>query len=132
MLLALFVLLLALITLGVPILLVMGVIGLAGILATPSLVPALFPQKMFAMLDNFSLLALPYFILAGELISAGGISKRLVEFAQTVVGHWRGGLGPASAGSSMGVAGGSGSWGAPPSASGPGPPPADGDNRVKA
>src|SRR5437867_2983456 len=85
------------------------VIGLAGILATPSLVPALFPQKMFAMLDNFSLLALPYFILAGELISAGGISKRLVEFGETVVGHWRGGLGHASVVSSMVFAGVSGS-----------------------
>ncbi len=109
MLVALFALLLALITLGVPILLVMGVVGLAGILATPALVPALFPQKMFAMLDNFSLLALPYFILAGELISAGGISKRLVEFAETVVGHWRGGLGHASVVSSMVFAGVSGS-----------------------
>lgn len=109
MLIGLFVLLLLLITLGVPILLVMGIVGLAGILATPSLVPALFPQKMFAMLDNFSLLALPYFILAGELISAGGISKRLVEFAQTVVGHWRGGLGHASVVASMVFAGVSGS-----------------------
>ncbi len=109
MLIGLFVLLLALITLGVPILLVMGIVGLAGILETPSLVPALFPQKMFAMLDNFSLLALPYFILAGELISAGGISRRLVEFAQTVVGHWRGGLGHASVVASMVFAGVSGS-----------------------
>ncbi len=105
----LFVFLLLLITLGVPVLLVMGIVGLAGILATPSLVPALFPQKMFAMLDNFSLLALPYFILAGELISAGGISKKLVEFAETVVGHWRGGLGQASVVSSMVFAGVSGS-----------------------
>jgi tripartite ATP-independent transporter DctM subunit len=109
MLIGLFVLLLVLITLGMPILLVMGIVGLAGIFLTPGLVPALFPQKMFAMLDNFSLLALPYFILAGELISAGGISKRLVEFAQTVVGHWRGGLGHASVVSSMVFAGVSGS-----------------------
>ena len=109
MLLALSVLLLVLISVGVPILLVMGIVGLAGIVATPSLVPAMFPQKMFAMLDNFSLLALPYFILAGELISAGGISQRLVVFAETVVGHWRGGLGHASVVSSMVFAGVSGS-----------------------
>jgi tripartite ATP-independent transporter DctM subunit len=109
MLVVLFALLLALISLGVPILLVMGIVGLVGIVSTPNLVPALFPQKMFAMLDNFSLLALPYFILAGELISAGGISKRLVEFAETVVGHWRGGLGHASVVSSMVFAGVSGS-----------------------
>lgn len=109
MLVILFVLLLILITLGVPILLVMGIVGLAGILTNPDLVPALFPQKMFAMLDNFSLLALPYFILAGELVSAGGISKKLVEFAEAVVGHWRGGLGHASVVSSMVFAGVSGS-----------------------
>jgi tripartite ATP-independent transporter DctM subunit len=105
----LFALLLGLITIGIPILLVMGVVGLAGILGTPGLVPALFPQKMFAMLDNFSLLALPYFILAGELIARGGISKRLVEFAEAAVGHWRGGLGHASVVSSMVFAGVSGS-----------------------
>lgn len=109
MLFALFGLLLALIFLGVPILLVMGIVGLVGVVATPGLVPALFPQKMFAMLDNFSLLALPYFILAGELISAGGISTRLVSFAQAVVGHWRAGLGHASVVSSMVFAGVSGS-----------------------
>ena len=109
MLIALFAFLLGLITLGVPILLVMGIVGLAGMLMTPNLVPALFPQKMFAMLDNFSLLALPYFILAGELISRGGIARRLVEFAETVVGHWRGGLGHASVVSSMVFAGVSGS-----------------------
>ena len=106
---SLFVFLLMLIGIGVPILLVMGIVGLAGIYATPGLVPALFPQKMFAMLDNFSLLALPYFILAGELIARGGISKRLVEFSETVVGHWRGGLGHASVVSSMVFAGVSGS-----------------------
>lgn len=64
---------------------------------------------MFAMLDNFSLLALPYFILAGELISRGGISKRLVECRGVAVGHWRGGLGHASVVSSMIFAGVSGS-----------------------
>lgn len=105
----LFVFLLLLILAGVPILLVMGIVGLAGILATDGLAPALFPQKMFAMLDNFSLLALPYFILAGELIARGGISKRLVQFAEAVVGHWRGGLGHASVVSSMVFAGVSGS-----------------------
>src|SRR5439155_20471569 len=77
MLVGLFVVLLVLITLGVPILLVMGMVRLTGMLLTPNIAPAFFPQKMFAMLDNFSLLALPYFILAGELIARRGISKKL-------------------------------------------------------
>ena len=54
MLILLFAVLVGLIVLGVPVLLVIGIIGLAGILATPDLMPALLPQKMFAMLDNLS------------------------------------------------------------------------------
>ena len=61
------------------------------------------------MLDNFSLLALPYFILAGELISARWHLVASGDFAETVVGHWRGGLGHASVVSSMVFAGVSGS-----------------------
>ena len=40
----------------------------------------LFAQKMFAQLDSFTLLALPYFILAGAMMSAGGMSQQLVDF----------------------------------------------------
>lgn len=43
--------------------------------------------------DNFPLMAIPFFILAGELMNAGGISKRIIAFAMALVGHIRGGLG---------------------------------------
>ncbi|WP_419954736.1 TRAP transporter large permease subunit [Neobacillus niacini] len=43
--------------------------------------------------DNFPLMAIPFFILAGELMNAGGISKRIISFAMAYVGHIRGGLG---------------------------------------
>jgi tripartite ATP-independent transporter DctM subunit len=92
----LFLALLLLILLGAPVLCAIGLAALLGIALIPDIGPAIFPQKMFAMLDSFSLLALPYFILAGELMSAGGMSKKLVAFAETVVGHLRGGLGHAS------------------------------------
>ncbi|MBA7710207.1 hypothetical protein ES703_119143 [subsurface metagenome] len=82
--------------LGAPVLLAIGVVALLGILITPDLVPAMFPQKMFTMLDSFSLLAMPYFILAGELMARGGLSRKMVQFGETVVGHLRGGLGHAS------------------------------------
>ncbi|MEJ7668996.1 MAG: TRAP transporter large permease [Casimicrobiaceae bacterium] len=101
--------LIVLIVLGFPVLLAIGITALGGIIFSGDLTPALFPQKMFAMLDSFSLLALPYFILAGELMARGGLSKKLVEFAETVVGHLRGGLGHASVVSSMIFAGVSGS-----------------------
>ena len=96
MLIGLFIALLLLIFSGAPVLIAIGIAALIGIIITPDLVVALFPQKMFAMIDSFSLLALPYFILAGELMSRGGLSKKLVEFSETVVGHMRGGLGHAS------------------------------------
>ncbi|MDR7124537.1 TRAP transporter large permease subunit [Pseudotabrizicola sp. 4114] len=50
-------------------------------------------QNMLIGADTFTLLAIPFFILAGELMNAGGLSKRIIEFAITCVGHIRGGLG---------------------------------------
>ncbi|MCJ8140043.1 TRAP transporter large permease [Falsirhodobacter halotolerans] len=50
-------------------------------------------QNMLIGADTFTLLAIPFFILAGELMNAGGLSKRIIEFAITCVGHVRGGLG---------------------------------------
>lgn len=50
-------------------------------------------QTMFSTVDNFPLLAVPFFILSGELMSSGGIAVRLIDFAKTLVGHKTGGLG---------------------------------------
>lgn len=50
-------------------------------------------QQMYAGADSFSLTAIPFFVLVGELMSAGGISRRLVHFADTLVGHFKGGMG---------------------------------------
>jgi len=108
MLAGLFVILLLFIFLGTPVLLAIGLVGLSGMMLN-QINPAFFPQKMFAMLDSFSLLAMPYFILAGELMSRGGLSKRLVVFAETMVGHLRGGLGHASVLSNIAFANVSGS-----------------------
>jgi tripartite ATP-independent transporter DctM subunit len=50
-------------------------------------------QNMIAGADTFTLLAIPFFLLAGEVMNAGGLSRRIVEFAISCVGHIRGGLG---------------------------------------
>ena len=92
----LFIALLLLILIGIPVYLVIGIICVAGFFLVPDLTLSLFPQKIFATTDSFSLLALPYFILAGELMAKGGMSRKLVAFAETLVGHLRGGLGHAS------------------------------------
>ena len=49
-------------------------------------------QKMFSGMDNFGLLAIPLFMLAGELMNFGGITSRLISFAKVLIGHFRGGL----------------------------------------
>src|SRR3954469_1051013 len=88
---------LVLMLLGVPI---VFSIGLAAVLATfvigdaaPLLVV---PSSMFNGMDSFPLMAIPFFILAGELMNRGGIAERLVSFANSLVGHIRGGLGHAT------------------------------------
>lgn len=50
-------------------------------------------QNLINGANNFSLMAIPFFVLAGELMNAGGISKRIVDFSMALVGHIRGGLG---------------------------------------
>lgn len=105
----LFVLMLGTMMLGVPILLSIALVGYVGIAAVPDLVLPMFAQKMFAQLDSFTLLALPYFILAGALFSASGMSQQLVNFSRVLVGHFRAGLAHASVVASMVFAGVSGS-----------------------
>jgi TRAP-type transport system large permease protein len=69
----------------------------------------LFAQNLVAGVDSFPLLAVPFFILAGELMNAGGISKRIITMAQAWVGHIRGGLGFVTIGAAVMMASMSGS-----------------------
>ncbi|MGP9791135.1 TRAP transporter large permease [Roseinatronobacter sp. NSM] len=55
--------------------------------------PQIISQQMVTGANSFTLLAIPFFLLAGELMNAGGLSKRIVAFAVACVGHIRGGLG---------------------------------------
>jgi tripartite ATP-independent transporter DctM subunit len=77
---------------GVPIAFCIGFTGLVGLWQSGVVTLQLVPQRMFTGLDVFPLLAIPLFILAGELMDAGGITKRLVAFSNLLVGHLRGGL----------------------------------------
>lgn len=67
------------------------------------------PQKMFSTIDNFTLLAIPLFLLAGQIMNTGGITQRLFTFANVLVGHISGGLGHVSVVASIIFAGMSGS-----------------------
>jgi C4-dicarboxylate transporter DctM subunit len=84
----------ALVVASVPIAFALGIISIIGILIFQSHVPlTILPTRIFGSIDSFTLLAIPFFILAGELMEIGGISNQLVELARRLVGHIRGGLG---------------------------------------
>ena len=79
--------------LGMPIGIVLGVAGVAGIIdAGGTSFLSMAPKRFFAGLNLFPFLAMPFFILAGEIMNHTGITQRLVLFAQVLVGHFRGGL----------------------------------------
>ncbi len=84
----------ALLVLGVPIGFTLGISGVFGLFMMGSGVGLLSmaPLQFFAGLDMFTLMAMPFFILAGEMMNGAGITQRLVKFSNILVGHWRGGL----------------------------------------
>jgi TRAP-type transport system large permease protein len=81
---------------GVPIAFTMVIAGLAAVLVQGSLSPITAVQNMFAGIDSFPLLAIPFFILAAELMTGGALTDVLLRFASQLVGHVRGGLGHAN------------------------------------
>ncbi len=95
--------------LGIPVAFTMGVAGLAAIFVDGSLNPLAATQRMFAGIDSFPLMAVPFFILASELMTACGLTRALLRFANDMVGHLRGGLGHVNVLVSMLFAGISGS-----------------------
>ena len=78
---------------GMPIAFALGAAALVGLWLLEGAPLRIVASRTFGGIDNFSLLAIPFFILAGELMETGGISHRLVTLARVLVGHVRGGLG---------------------------------------
>ncbi|MEY4976599.1 MAG: hypothetical protein RIQ97_1794 [Pseudomonadota bacterium] len=81
-----------LLLLGVPVAFAIGLSSVATILAAGLPIEVVF-QKMVGGMQVFSFLAIPFFVFAGELMLYGGIADRIVRFANSLVGHVRGGLG---------------------------------------
>ena len=83
-----------LLALGVPVAYGIGVAGVLTMLVHIDSLPALTPYalRMASGLDSFSLLAIPFFVLAGNIMNSGGIALRLIDFAKVLVGRLPGGL----------------------------------------
>ena len=77
---------------GVPIAMGLGLAAVGGILAWGKVPLYLIPQRMFTGVDSFVLMAIPFFMLAGELMDATGILDRMLKFADALVGRIRGGI----------------------------------------
>ncbi len=90
--LVLFVVLLTCFILGMPIAFALGIASVTTLLFASDLPLTLAAQRLFTGADSFPLMAIPFFMLAGELMEAGGISRRLFDFAHALVGFIAGGL----------------------------------------
>lgn len=78
---------------GVPVGMCLAIAAMAGLLLISPDVLIMMPQKFISGLDSFPLLAIPLFVLAGQLMSHGGLARRIVDMSLVFVGHIRGGLG---------------------------------------
>ena len=75
---------------GMPIAIAVGASSIITLLFQGNLPALVVPQRLFVMLDSFSLMAVPLFILSGEVMSRGGIAQKLIKLASVLVGHIRG------------------------------------------
>ena len=87
-----FVLPVLLLALGIPIYVILLLTAILGIAATPGLPLSAMQTVIFGSLDSFPLLAVPLFVLAGDIMGRGGLAKRLVAWAMSVIGGIRGSL----------------------------------------
>lgn len=90
-----------LLVLGVPIAIALGTAAVAAIWNFTTVDLSIAPQVMFKAVNSFPMMAIPFFILAGNVMSGGGISQRLVRFASVLVGRLTGGLAHVSVIASM-------------------------------
>jgi tripartite ATP-independent transporter DctM subunit len=94
---------------GLPVAITMGISGLTAVLVDGRFPALVVPQYLFNGISSFPLMAVPFFILAAEIMTASGLTTSLLRFANDLVGHIRGGLGHVNVLVSMLFAGISGS-----------------------
>ena len=86
-------LLIALMLTGMPISIALGMTVLTFIYTMTNVPTESVALKLFTGIDNFEIMAIPFFILAGNFLTHGGVARRMINFATSMVGHWYGGLG---------------------------------------
>ena len=86
-------LLIALMTTGMPISIALGLTVLSFLFFFTTVPIEAVALKLFTGIESFEIMAIPFFILAGNFLTHGGVARRMIAFATSMVGHWHGGLG---------------------------------------
>lgn len=81
-----------LVVFGVPVSFTLGVAAIVALVVFGGYPLQVVVQRMFTAVDSFALMAIPFFMLAGSLMDHGGITRRIIDFASALVGHFQGGL----------------------------------------
>jgi C4-dicarboxylate transporter DctM subunit len=89
-------LLIALMLTGMPISIALGLTVLSFMFTLTEVPLDSIAMKLFTGIENFEIMAIPFFILAGNVLTHGGVARRMINFATSMVGHWHGGLGLAA------------------------------------
>ncbi|MFZ4451246.1 TRAP transporter large permease [Salibacterium aidingense] len=106
----LFGLLITYVFMGIPVAVCIGLAALTTMIAADMGIPfSLVPNQLFSGMNSFTLMAIPFFILAGEMMNRAGLTIRILNLAEAIVGHIRGGLAHVNILASMLMAGVSGS-----------------------
>lgn len=78
--------------LGTPIAICLGTTGIFWLISQPSIPDLVLATKIYGASDSFALMAIPFFMMAGQLMEMTGITEKFIQFAKSLVGHIRGGL----------------------------------------
>jgi len=88
-----FILLFGLMLTGMPVSISLGLTVLSFLFFMTDVPIEAVALKLFTGIEKFEIMAIPFFILAGNFLTHGGVARRMINFATSMVGHWRGGLG---------------------------------------
>jgi C4-dicarboxylate transporter, DctM subunit len=90
---SIFALLIALMLTGIPISIALGLTVLTFLFTLTAVPIEAVSMKLFTGIESFEIMAIPFFILAGNFLTHGGVARRMINFATSLIGHWYGGLG---------------------------------------
>jgi C4-dicarboxylate transporter DctM subunit len=91
--LTIFILLISFMVTGMPVSIALGLTVLTFMFILTTVPIEAVSMKLFTGLESFEIMAIPFFILAGNFLSHGGVARRMIDFAVSLIGHWHGGLG---------------------------------------